>query len=102
MDGKKIPALTSSVSEDKNGNIHCTITNLNPDKELSVSVELVGKSFEKVNSASVLTAPEYNSYNSFDKPEVVKPIDFKNYKKINASTLQVTIPSKAVLVLEMK
>jgi alpha-N-arabinofuranosidase len=101
MDGKKIPALSSSVSEDQNGNIHVSITNLNPDKEITLSVELVGKSFEKVKSASVLTAPEYNSFNSFDKPEVVKPIDFKNFKKINASSLQVTVPSKALVVIEM-
>jgi alpha-N-arabinofuranosidase len=101
MDGKKIPALSSSVSEDTNGNIHVSITNLNPDKEITLSVELIGKSFEKVKSASVLTAPEYNSFNSFDKPEVVKPIDFKNFKKINASSLQVMVPSKAVVVIEM-
>lgn len=101
MDGKKIPALSSSVSEDQNGNIHVSITNLNPDKEITLSVELAGKSFEKVKSASVLTAPEYNSFNSFDKPDVVKPIDFKNFKKINASSLQVTVPSKAVVVIEM-
>jgi alpha-N-arabinofuranosidase len=101
MDGKKIPTLSSSVSEDKNGNVHVTITNLNPDKEVTLSVDLVGKTFEKVKSASVLTAPEYNSFNSFDKPEVVKPTDFKNYKKTNASSIQVTVPSKAVVVLEL-
>jgi alpha-N-arabinofuranosidase len=64
-------------------------------------VELVGKSFDKVGSASVLTAPEYNSFNSFDRPDIVKPVDFKNFKKINASTLQVTLPSKSVVVIEL-
>jgi len=102
MDGKKIPALSSSVSEDKNGNIHISITNLNPDKEITLSVELAGKSFETVKSASVLTAPEYNSFNSFDKPDAVKPVDFKNYKKISDNSLQVTLPSKSIVMLEMK
>ncbi|MDD4646581.1 MAG: alpha-L-arabinofuranosidase C-terminal domain-containing protein [Bacteroidales bacterium] len=102
FDGRKIPALSSSVSEDQNGNIHVSVTNLNPDKEIVLSVELVGKSFEQVKSASVLTAPEYNSYNGFDAPEVVKPVDFKNFKKINSSSLQITVPSKALVVLEMK
>jgi alpha-N-arabinofuranosidase len=101
MDGKKIPALSSSASEDKDGNIHVSITNLNPDKEITLSVELVGKSFDQVKSASVLTAPEYNSFNAFDKPEVVKPAVFGNFRKINASSLQVTVPSKAVVVIEM-
>jgi alpha-L-arabinofuranosidase len=102
MDGKKIPALSSSVSEDKNGNVHISLTNLNPDKEISLSVELVGKTFDQVKSASVLTSPEYNSFNSFDKPAVVKPVDFKNFRKTNASSLQVTVPSKSILVLELK
>jgi alpha-N-arabinofuranosidase len=55
-----------------------------------------------VKSASVLTAPEYNSFNSFDKPAVVKPVDFKNFRKADASSIQVTVPSKSVLVLELK
>ncbi len=102
MDGKKIPALSSSVSEDKNGTIHITVTNLNPDKEITVSVDLIGKIFEKVNSATVLTAPEYNSYNSFDKSAVVKPVDFKNFKKVGNSSMQVTLPSKSLVVLELR
>jgi alpha-N-arabinofuranosidase len=101
MDGKKIPALTSSVSEDKDGKIHITLTNLNPDKEISLTVQLAGKNFGNVKTASVLTAPEYNSFNSFDKPNVVKPIDFKGYKKTTDGTLLVTMPSKSVVVLEL-
>ena len=101
MDGKKIPALTSSVSQDKNGRIHITLTNLNPDKEVSLAVELTGKPIDKVTSASVLTAPEYNSYNSFDKPDVVKPVEFKGYKKTGPASLQVVMPAKSVVVIEI-
>jgi alpha-N-arabinofuranosidase len=54
-----------------------------------------------VKTASVLTAPEYNSFNSFDKPNVVKPIDFKGYKKTTDGTFLVTMPSKSVVVLEL-
>lgn len=102
MDWKKIPALSSSVSEDKNGNIYISLSNLNPDKEISLSVKLVGKTIDKVVSASVLTAPQYNSFNSFDNPDIVKPADFKNFKLISSSVLRVTIPSKAIVVLGMR
>ncbi len=102
MDGKKIPALSSSVSEDASGNIHVTLSNLNPDKEITISVELVGKAFEKVVSATVLTAPEYNSYNSFDKPAVVKTVDFKGFKKTGAAGLQITLPAKSVVAVEVR
>ncbi|MFH0760136.1 MAG: alpha-L-arabinofuranosidase C-terminal domain-containing protein [Bacteroidota bacterium] len=102
MDGKKIPAVSSSVSEDRNGSIHVTVSNLNPDKEISLIVELVGKSFDQVTSASVLTAPEYNSFNAFDKPDTVVTKDFKNFKKTGNSTLQVNLPSKSLVMLELK
>jgi alpha-N-arabinofuranosidase len=102
MEGKKIPAISSSVSEDKNGNIHVTVSNLNPDKEIALTVELVGKSFDQVTAASVLTAPEYNSFNSFDKPNTVESKGFKNYRKTGNSTLQVNLPSKSVVALELK
>jgi len=101
MDGKSIPALSSSVSEGKDGVIHISISNLNPDREITLSVELSGKSFDKVNSATVLTAPGYNSFNSFDKPDVVKPVDFKSFKKISATSLQVTVPAKALIVMNL-
>jgi len=100
-DGRKIPALSSSVSEDQQGNIHVTITNLNPDKEITLSVELIGKSFNQVTSATVLTAPEYHSFNAFDAPDVVKPKDFSNYQKAGASSLQITLPSKSIVALEL-
>ena len=102
MDGKSIPALTGSVSEDHSGLTHITVSNLNPDKEITLSVELVGKSFNSVTSAQVLTAPEYNSYNAFDKPETVMTKDFRNFKKTGGSTVQVSLPSKSIVMLELK
>jgi alpha-N-arabinofuranosidase len=102
MDGKSIPALTGSVSEDHNGLTHITVSNLNPDKEITLSVELVGKTFNSVTSAQVLTAPEYNSYNAFDKPETVMTKDFRNFKKTGGSTVQVSLPSKSIVMLELK
>ncbi len=102
MDGKKIPALSTSVSLDKNGFIHITVANLNPDKDISLKVELIGQIFEKVTSASVLTAREYNSFNSFEKPDEVKTAGFTGYKVTGASTLEVNLPSKSVVVLELK
>lgn len=102
MDGKSIPAISSSVSEDKNGLLHLTVSNLNPDKEITLAVELVGKSYGQVVSASVLTAPEYNSFNAFDKPETVVTKEFRNFRKTGNSTLQINLPSKSVVVLELK
>jgi alpha-N-arabinofuranosidase len=99
---EQIPAISSSASVDKNGKIHVTLSNLNPTKEIKLEINLSGKGFSKINSGSVLTAPAFNSYNSFDKPETVTPVAFKNAKKIADNKLEVIIPSKSVVVLEME
>ena len=102
MEGQKIPAVSSSVSRDKNGFIHITVANLNPDKQIPLTVELTGQAFGKVTSATVLTAPEYNSFNSFEQPNTVTPKEFRDFNKTAPATLQVTLPSKSVVMLELK
>jgi alpha-N-arabinofuranosidase len=102
LDKDQIPAISSSSSIDKNGKIHLTLSNLNPKKEIKLDVFLKGKAFSKVNSATVLTAPEFNSVNTFEKPTVIAPAAFKNFKKVADSKLEVNLPSKSVVVLELE
>jgi len=102
LNNDQIPAISSSASVDKNGKIHVTLSNLNPKKEIRLDVNLKGKVFSKVSSASVLTAPEFNSVNTFEKPNVIVPAAFKNFKKLADSKLEVNLPSKSVVVLELE
>jgi alpha-L-arabinofuranosidase len=99
---ESIPALSQTASLDATGKVHLTLSNLNPNKEIKLTVELSGKSFSKVNSGICLTAPQFNSVNTFDKPETVKPESFKNYKIVSSSLLEVTLPSKSVVTLELE
>jgi len=98
----QIPAVSSSSSVDKNGKIHVTLSNLNPTKEIKLEINLTGKGFKKINSGSVLTAAAFNSVNTFDQSETVSPVPFKNSKKISDNKLEVSIPSKSVVVLELE
>ena len=102
LNNEQIPAISSSASVDKNGKIHVTLSNLNPKKEIKLDVNLKGKVFSKVSSATVLTAPEFNSVNTFDKPNMVAPVSFKNFKKVADSKLEVSLPAKSVIVLELE
>ncbi len=98
----QIPAISSSSSIDKSGKIHITLSNLNPGKEIKLEINLSGKGFSKINFGTVLTAAAFNSVNTFDKPEDVKPAAFTNAKKLSANKLEVSIPSKSVVVLELE
>jgi alpha-N-arabinofuranosidase len=98
----QIPSISSSASVDKNGKIHVTLSNLNPSKEIKLEVNLSGKGFAKINSGTILTASAFNSVNTFDKPEAVVPVAFKNAKKLSDNKLEVSIPGKSVVVLELE
>ncbi|HLN74339.1 MAG TPA: alpha-N-arabinofuranosidase [Prolixibacteraceae bacterium] len=102
LGSEQIPAISSSASVDKSGKIHVTLSNLNPAKEIKLEINLAGKGFSKVNSGTILTAPAFNAVNSFEKPETVVPVAFKNAKKISDNKLEVSIPSKSVVVLELE
>jgi alpha-N-arabinofuranosidase len=75
------------------------MANLNPNKAVTVTCPLVGDSFKKV-TAEVLTASEINSFNSFEKPDAVKPAAFNGFS-FKDGILTITMPSKSVVVFEL-
>jgi alpha-N-arabinofuranosidase len=99
MGDRKIPAVTASASVDKENKIHISLANLNPNKEIILTCPIIGDVYKTV-SGEVLTANEMAAYNTFEKPETVKPAPFNGYK-LKEGTLTVTMPPKSVVVLEL-
>ena len=97
---KKIPAISASASVDKEGKIHISLANLNPNKEIVLTCPVIGASFKTV-TGEILSATEMAAYNSFEKPETVKPATFTGYK-MKDGILTITMPAKSVVVLELK
>jgi alpha-N-arabinofuranosidase len=96
---KKIPAISASASVDKTGKVHITLANLNPNKAIVITCPIIGDTFKKV-TGEVLSANEMNSYNSFENPEVVKPVAFNGFT-LKDGILSISMPSKSVVVLEL-
>ncbi len=101
MDETSIPNITGTASKAKDGKVHISLSNLNPNKEVTIQVNLEGGNLKKVNYGTMLTAPAFNSVNTFDKKEVVKPVSFSNFK-LSKNTLTVKLPAHAVAVLELQ
>ncbi len=97
---RKIPAVSASASVDKEGKMHISLANLNPNKEIMITCPIIGDSFKTV-TGEVLTANEMTAFNSFEKPETVKPVVFSGFK-LKDGILTVTLPPKSVVVLELK
>lgn len=97
--GKKIPALSASASVDNEGKVHISLANLNPNKEIILTCPVIGETFKTI-TGEVLTSGQMNAFNTFEKPEVVKPASFKGFK-MKDGVLTVTMPAKSVVVLEL-
>jgi len=67
-----------------------------------LKVEITGKEIHKVLDAKILTAPQFNSVNTFDNPDIVKPMEFKGFQIEGTHTLRIDLPSKSIIALEIE
>jgi alpha-N-arabinofuranosidase len=97
----KMPAVSASGTKDASGGgIHFSLVNTHPHQAATVSCKLAGVTQKNV-TGRLLTAPEMNSRNTFDQPDAVKPVEFKD-AKLDGDNLQVTLPPKSVVMLELR
>ncbi len=98
--GQKLPAVSVSASRNAAGRIHITLTNLDPNKERRLPVELRGAKVTKV-TGRVVMADAINAFNDFERPDRVKAAAFE-CARLNAGGLEVTLPARSVVMLELE
>jgi len=96
-----IPAVSASASKDAAGKIHVSICNLNPAKDIDLTIDLQGT--EKLSRAtgSIITATAMNAYNDFGKLEAVNIQEFSGYK-LKKNLLKISLPAKSVVTIEVE
>ncbi len=99
-DDRKLASLNVSASKDASGKVHITICNLDANKSSKLYCELRGMKAKKV-TGQVLAADAINAHNTFDHPENVKPVNFKDVK-LSGNILKATLPSKSVVLLTVE
>ncbi len=99
MEGRELPSLSASASKDKNGIVHISLVNIDPAKDVKLMIDLRGGDYSNV-TGRILTAPEMNTHNTFEKPEEVKPAEFTAVK-IKKNIVSLDMPSKSIIVLEI-
>jgi alpha-N-arabinofuranosidase len=95
-----IPAISTSASKSEDGKIHLTISNINPNKAISVTCELRGLNKVAFDRGEIITAEKINAYNDFGKEEEVTTKSFSDVK-VNGNSLTVNLPSKSIVMLEL-
>jgi alpha-N-arabinofuranosidase len=100
FDGDSLPAVSASASKDKDGRIHITLANLDPNRGRAVQVDIRGQRVSGV-SGRVLTAPTMQADNTFEQPNTVRPVDFQG-ARLSGGVLTLDLPSKSVVVVELR
>lgn len=100
MESMKITSVNASASRDSTGAIHISLVNINPNKNIAVKIALDGINWNSV-TGQVLTSAKVNDINTFERPNTLQLAKFSGAKK-EGSQLTVELPSKSVVVLELK
>ena len=97
---RECPVVDATASRSQDGTIHVTLTNTNLDEAAEITVDLGAKG-GKVTAAEVLTAADVHDYNAFDKPEIVKPVEFKDFK-VKGGKIIVKMPAMSIVSLTVE
>ncbi|MBW3552195.1 MAG: alpha-N-arabinofuranosidase, partial [Gemmatimonadetes bacterium] len=93
-------AVSASASRDENGAIHITLVNLDPTRARTIDVVMRGANVSRV-SGRILTADAMNAHNTFERPNTVRPAEFRG-ARLSGNDLRVQLPSKSVVLLELR
>jgi alpha-N-arabinofuranosidase len=79
-DQGKLPQLSVSASKDAEGRIHISLCNLSHTDGADVQIELRGLEGRTIRVAGTeLTGATTDAHNTFDRPETVKPQEFRSF-----------------------
>ena len=94
----KVPNLTESVSVDKDGKLHITLTNLSADADYDVCGVFTDAEIKSVKAQIV--AGDIHAHNTFDDPEAVTVKDYDGVS-IEAGKLAIKAPASSVMHIEV-
>lgn len=96
----KVPKVTESVSEDKDGVITITINNLSVEASEEVETKFAEKGYQ-VAEAKIVTDADMHAHNTFDEPEKVTEKEFADYR-LTEEGVTFTLPANSVVELRLK
>jgi alpha-L-arabinofuranosidase len=96
---EKLPAISASASKDKDGVVHISLVNIDPNKTQQVTINLGDIKSTRI-SGRILTSHKLQDYNSFTEPDKIKPEPFKDAALKNG-IITITMPANSIVVLAL-
>ena len=94
-----VPNLSESVSEDADGVMHITMTNLDLEKGYTIDTTILGRKVGEI-TAEIVTG-EMHAKNTFEDPEQVTVKTFEGVEKVHGG-IRFTIPACSVLHIAVR
>jgi alpha-N-arabinofuranosidase len=94
-----VPAVSATAARGADGKYYLSLANLDPGEAAEITLAIEGVSLS-IQSAEILTAPAMDAHNSFDAPDGVRPQPFRD-AAVRDGTVQVAVPAKAIVVIEL-
>jgi alpha-N-arabinofuranosidase len=98
--GDAIPAVHASASRNGGGRIHVSLCNVDPEEEVTVECRLEGAPAARI-AGEVLTAGAMTAHNTFEEPDAVRPVEFRDARPAEGGFVAV-LPPKSIVVLEIR
>lgn len=95
-----LPTISVSASKAADNSVHISLVNIDSKAEKAVEVNL-GDLDIKNFKAQILTSEKLQDHNSFNNPENVVPVEFKDFK-LKKGVLSMDVPAHSLIVLEGK
>lgn len=99
FDNQGIAAINASASIDQDGKMHVTICNTDLYNEYKTHCTIKGF-IPKHLTGTILNDKEMNAHNTFENPNVLNIRPFTDFS-IESSQVEVTIPAKSVIAIEI-
>lgn len=100
LGNQKLPAISGSASRNAQGTTHISLVNIDLSKPQTISLDLRGAAYKTVNGR-ILKSAKVQDFNSFEKPDLIKPAPFQD-ARLTGGTLTVTLPPFSVVVLALQ
>ncbi len=101
---RTIPVINGSASVDSDNQMHISLSNINPSQDVDTEIQFNDFNLENCElTAKILRSEQLNAHNTFEAPETVKPEKYvKENFNIRGSNIFFKMPSKAILVIQLK
>ncbi|MDR0938064.1 MAG: alpha-N-arabinofuranosidase [Mediterranea sp.] len=100
-DGRVVPMVSATASKSKEGIVHISLSNIDAENAQEITINLGADLKATTASGEMLTAKNLEDHNTFERPDVVKPVPFKE-TKINKGVLKVKLPAKSIVTLVVR